>query len=44
MGYLPANSQVTLAPDHLFALVVWFLLWRSGWGRARPQAAQMLAS
>jgi hypothetical protein len=39
MGYLPANSQVTLAPDHFFALVVWFLLWRSGWGRARLQAA-----
>ncbi len=44
MGYLPANSQVTLAPDHLFALVVWFLLWRSGWGRERPQAARPQAA
>jgi hypothetical protein len=25
--YLPANSQVTLVPDHYFALVVWLSLW-----------------
>ena len=29
MGYLPANSQVTLAPDHFFALLVWCILWRT---------------
>ena len=28
MGYLPANSQVTLVPDHLFALIVWIFVWR----------------
>jgi hypothetical protein len=28
MGYLPANSQVTLVPDHLFALIVWTFAWR----------------
>jgi hypothetical protein len=26
-GYLPANSQVTLVPDHYFALLVWLTLW-----------------
>ena len=23
MGYIPANSQITLVPDHLFALLAW---------------------
>jgi hypothetical protein len=27
LGYLPANSQVTLVPDHYFALLVWLSLW-----------------
>ena len=31
MGYLPANSQITLAPDHLFALLAWIF---SGAARA----------
>ena len=39
MGYLPANNQVTLAPDHFFALVVWFLLWRSRGAAPVPHAA-----
>ena len=28
MGYLPANSQITLVPDHLFALLAWIYVWR----------------
>jgi hypothetical protein len=28
MGYLPANNQVTLVPDHLFALLAWTFVWR----------------
>jgi hypothetical protein len=36
MGYLPANSQVTLVPDHYFALIVWIYVWR----RARRHALQ----
>jgi hypothetical protein len=28
MAYLPANSQITLVPDHLFALIVWIFIWR----------------
>ena len=37
MGYLPANNQVTLAPDHFFALLVWCLGWRWGTHRARHE-------
>ena len=36
LGYLPANSQVTLVPDHYFALLVWLSLWL--W--ARPRRAE----
>lgn len=28
MGYLPANNQIALAPDYLFALLVWSAMWR----------------
>jgi len=28
MGYLPANNQITLVPDHLFALLAWICFWR----------------
>jgi hypothetical protein len=28
MAYLPANNQITLVPDHLFALLAWIYLWR----------------
>jgi len=35
MGYVPANSQITLVPDHVFALMAWFYLWR----RTRCRAA-----
>lgn len=28
MGYLPANNQIMLAPDHLFALMAWIYAWR----------------
>lgn len=42
MGYLPANSQVTLAPDHAFALLVWCVLWRLGRRQVRAQAAGTL--
>lgn len=28
MAYLPANSQVTIVPDHVFALIVWIFIWR----------------
>jgi hypothetical protein len=37
MGYLPANSQITLAPDHVFALLIWCLWWRWGTPRARHE-------
>jgi hypothetical protein len=36
MGYLPANNQVTLVPDHLFALLAWIYFWR----RTRRSAAE----
>jgi hypothetical protein len=29
LSYLPANSQVTLVPDHYFAMLVWLTLWLS---------------
>jgi hypothetical protein len=38
MGYLPANSQITLVPDHYFALIVWTYVWR----RARRHALQSI--
>jgi hypothetical protein len=38
MVYLPANSQVTLVPDHLFALIVWICIWRYARRRVSPQA------
>jgi hypothetical protein len=38
LAYLPANSQVTLVPDHYFALLVWLSLWF--WARSRPQRAE----
>jgi hypothetical protein len=28
MGYVPANSQITLVPDDLFALITWTFAWR----------------
>jgi hypothetical protein len=37
MGYLPANNQITLVPDHLFALTVWIFVWRR---TQRPYAGQ----
>jgi hypothetical protein len=40
MGYMPANSQITLVPDHYFALIVWTYLWR----RSRRQVLQSAGS
>jgi hypothetical protein len=37
--YLPANSQVTLVPDHYFALLVWLSLWLCARSRSRRQDA-----
>jgi hypothetical protein len=37
MGYLPANNQITLVPDHLFALLAWIYFWR----RTRRPVAEM---
>jgi hypothetical protein len=28
MGYIPANSQITIVPDELFALITWAFAWR----------------
>jgi len=28
MGYIPANSQITLVPDDLFAFITWTFAWR----------------
>jgi hypothetical protein len=38
LGYLPANSQITLVPDHYFALLVWLSLWLCA--RSRPRRAE----
>ena len=43
MGYLPANSQITLVPDHLFALLAWTIVWRRTRRRAAAPAATSLA-
>ena len=43
MGYLPANSQITLVPDHLFALLAWIFVWRRTRRRAAAPAATALA-
>jgi len=43
MGYLPANSQITLAPDHLFALVAWVYAWRRTRRRADDANARSSA-
>jgi hypothetical protein len=37
MGYIPANSQITLVPDHLFALITWTYAWRRTRRRAVGQ-------
>jgi hypothetical protein len=39
MGYVPANSQVTLVPDHFFALIAWIFVWRRTRRPAPEQAA-----
>jgi hypothetical protein len=41
MAYLPANSQVTLVPDHFFALIAWIFVWRRTRRRAPEQAARL---
>lgn len=43
MGYLPANSQITIVPDHLFALMVWICLWRCTRHLTAEPATTMLA-
>ena len=43
MGYLPANSQITLVPDHLFALLAWICLWRGTRRRVAGPATATLA-
>jgi len=43
MGYLPANSQITLAPDHVFSLAAWLYAWRRTRRRAAAPAATALA-
>ena len=43
MGYIPANSQITLVPDHLFALLAWTIVWRRTRRRAAAPAATALA-
>jgi hypothetical protein len=43
MGYLPANSQVTLVPDHLFALMTWVYVWRRTRHLTAEPATTMLA-
>jgi hypothetical protein len=43
MGYLPANSQITLVPDHLFALLTWICFWRVTRRRVAGPATAMLA-
>jgi hypothetical protein len=42
MAYLPANSQITLVPDHLFALIVWIFIWRYT-RRLRSERSEALA-
>jgi hypothetical protein len=43
MGYIPANSQITLVPDHLFALLAWIFAWRRTRRRAAAPATAVLA-
>jgi hypothetical protein len=43
MGYIPANSQITLAPDDLFALITWTFAWRLT-RRQAPWQATTLAN
>jgi hypothetical protein len=42
MAYLPANSQITMVPDHLFALIVWIFIWRYT-RRLRSERSESLA-
>jgi hypothetical protein len=43
MGYLPANTQITLVPDHLLALLTWLCFWRVMRRRVAGPATAILA-
>jgi hypothetical protein len=41
MVYIPANCQITLIPDHFFALITWIVVWRHTRQPAAEQAATL---